>query len=444
MTGCPGRINSKIMQIQDIYNVVEKDFEQVNQLINQQLSSDVPLVEKIADYIIQSGGKRLRPLLVLLSSGALGYSGDQHIKLATVIEFLHTATLLHDDVVDTSDMRRGRSTANAKWGNAPSVLVGDFLYARAFQMMVELKSLDIMDCLANATKIIAEGEVFQLTNCKNPDITEENYFQAKRRLFESLCAEEGSSIINVDDSFGQRLAEDELLRGRHLSFGKSGSALNRISDYSPEKWGSSFRLTLSNSEVLEVDSPLAGWFNVQNVAAALLTAVDLGCEPQKLIEALQSFSGIPGRLQEFRAGNRRAFVDFAHTPDALEQVLRDLRPLCEGRLTVVFGCGGGRDRGKRPRMGLVAGRAADSIILTDDNPRSEDPDKIIDEIGAGIPGGVCWQAIRDRREAIAAALVQMKEGDIVLVAGKGHEDYQIYGSEKLPFSDAEIVRQLEL
>mgnify|MGYP000403183882 CR=1 FL=1 len=188
------------MQIQDIYHVVEKDFEQANQLITSQLSSDVPLVEKIAEYIIESGGKRLRPLLVLLVCGALGYRGQQHVKLATVIEFLHTATLLHDDVVDTSDLRRGRSTANAKWGNAPSVLVGDFLYARAFQMMVELKSLDIMHTLAEATKVIAEGEVFQLTNCKNPDITEENYFNVIRNKTAMLFEAAASSAANLSDA----------------------------------------------------------------------------------------------------------------------------------------------------------------------------------------------------------------------------------------------------
>lgn len=163
------------MTAERIYDTVADDFSRVNDLIIQRLSSDVPLVEKIAQYIIESGGKRLRPLLVLLSSQAVGYRDNDHLKLATVIEFLHTATLLHDDVVDTSDMRRGRRTANARWGNAPSVLVGDFLYARAFEMMVELKSLPIMEVLSHATAVIAEGEVMQLMNIKNPDLTEDRY-----------------------------------------------------------------------------------------------------------------------------------------------------------------------------------------------------------------------------------------------------------------------------
>ncbi|MDI9246769.1 octaprenyl diphosphate synthase [Marinobacter sp. CHS3-4] len=165
------------MTAQRIYDTVADDFSRVNELIIKRLASDVPLVEKIAQYIIESGGKRLRPLLVLLSSQAVGYKEDDHLKLAAVIEFLHTATLLHDDVVDTSDLRRGRSTANARWGNAPSVLVGDFLYARAFEMMVELQSLRIMDVLSHATAVIAEGEVMQLMNVKNPDLTEDQYMK---------------------------------------------------------------------------------------------------------------------------------------------------------------------------------------------------------------------------------------------------------------------------
>ncbi|MAY15797.1 octaprenyl diphosphate synthase [Thalassolituus sp. C2-1] len=163
------------MQIQDILAVVSDEFQAVDRLIHTQLASRVPLVEKIADYIVSSGGKRIRPLLVLMTAKAFGQCNEQAVKLATVIEFLHTATLLHDDVVDTSDMRRGNPTANAKWGNAPSVLVGDFLYSRAFTMMVELGSLPTMSILSNATCVIAEGEVLQLTNVKNPDTSEAQY-----------------------------------------------------------------------------------------------------------------------------------------------------------------------------------------------------------------------------------------------------------------------------
>ena len=151
----------------DFFQSVDKDFADVDQLIGQSLTSDIPLIEQIAKYLIAAGGKRLRPLLVLLCAKACGYKGTDHIKLAAVIEFLHTAMLLHDDVVDASELRRGRKTVNAEWGNAASVLVGDFLHSRAFEMMVDIGNLRIMEILSHATNTIAEGEVQQLANLRN-------------------------------------------------------------------------------------------------------------------------------------------------------------------------------------------------------------------------------------------------------------------------------------
>lgn len=168
------------MQPQAFQSVVADDFAAVDGIIRQQLKSRVPLVEKIGDYIISAGGKRLRPLLVLLSGKALGYQTDDLRLLAATIEFLHTATLLHDDVVDMSGMRRGRATANAQWGNAPSVLVGDFLYSRSFEMMVELGSMPVMKILSHATRVIAEGEVLQLSKVRDASTTEETYMEVIR------------------------------------------------------------------------------------------------------------------------------------------------------------------------------------------------------------------------------------------------------------------------
>lgn len=177
------------------HQVVKDDFSAVNELIIKQLHSDVGLVENIGHYLVEAGGKRLRPLMVLLTANALGYpqaSGKtEHLDLAAIIEFIHTATLLHDDVVDMSSLRRGRPTANAQWGNAPSVLVGDFLYSRAFQMMVQIGNMDIMAILANTTNVISEGEVQQLVNAKNPEVTEDNYYQVIDKktaiLFAAAC-----------------------------------------------------------------------------------------------------------------------------------------------------------------------------------------------------------------------------------------------------------------
>lgn len=182
------------------HKAVEADFSAVNQLIIDQLHSNVDLVENIGHYLVEAGGKRLRPLLVLLTANALDYpaKGKQHLDLAAIIEFIHTATLLHDDVVDISSMRRGRLTANAKWGNAPSVLVGDFLYSRAFQMMVAIRDMDIMQLLSDTTNTISEGEVQQLVNANDPSVTEENYlnviYKKTGALFEAAC--ETSAVLS--------------------------------------------------------------------------------------------------------------------------------------------------------------------------------------------------------------------------------------------------------
>ncbi len=184
--------------MQAIRQSVADDFEAVNTLIIQELHSDVGLVESIGQYIVDAGGKRIRPLLVLLMAGAIGKISPRHRQFSAVIEFIHTATLLHDDVVDVSTLRRGRETANAKWGNAPSVLVGDFIYSRAFQLMVRIGNLDIMRLMADTTNLIAEGEVLQLENAGEPDTTEEAYFEVIKRKTAALfqAATEGAALLS--------------------------------------------------------------------------------------------------------------------------------------------------------------------------------------------------------------------------------------------------------
>ena len=198
------------MQSNPIHDVVASEFANVNAHIMSQLTSDIPLIEQIGYYIISNGGKRLRPLMLLLAARACGYSDPQEaaaesdmIRLATIIEFIHTATLLHDDVVDESAMRRGKKTANEEWGNAPSVLVGDFLYSRAFQIMVTVGSMRCMQILSETTNIISEGEVQQLINCGDPDTSEASYLKVIQyktaKLFEgaALC---GAIIANASDA----------------------------------------------------------------------------------------------------------------------------------------------------------------------------------------------------------------------------------------------------
>ncbi|SDR77504.1 octaprenyl-diphosphate synthase [Halopseudomonas xinjiangensis] len=219
------------------YSAVTDDFEAVNQLIMRQLHSRVPLVEKIGNYIIGAGGKRLRPLVVLLAARACGVHDTQQHSLAAIIEFLHTATLLHDDVVDTSDMRRGRSTANALWGNAPSVLVGDFLYSRAFEMMVELGDMRIMRALANATNVIAEGEVLQLSKVRDANTDEATYLEVIRSktamLFEAsshtaaLLAEAGDEQTEALRRYGDALGVAFQLVDDVLDYSGDASAMGK-------------------------------------------------------------------------------------------------------------------------------------------------------------------------------------------------------------------------
>jgi octaprenyl-diphosphate synthase len=212
------------LNINDIRALAQADSKAVNQLILARLSSDIALINELGRYIINSGGKRLRPLLVLLASRACGYQGEHHIELAAVIEFIHTATLLHDDVVDASDLRRGNETANAIWGNEAAVLVGDFLYSRSFEMMVSIGSMRAMEILSTTTNVIAEGEVLQLLNCHDPDTTEDLYRDVIRyktaKLFEA-SAQLGAVLGNQPPAIEQAMAH----YGMHL-----GTAFQLIDD----------------------------------------------------------------------------------------------------------------------------------------------------------------------------------------------------------------------
>lgn len=211
--------------------LIAADMERVNELIQHRLHSEVGLIDQLGHYIVSSGGKRLRPAVLLLSSRAFNYRGDQHIALAAIIEFIHTATLLHDDVVDASQLRRGQATANQRWGNEASVLVGDFLYSRAFQMMVDVGSMRVMEVLSNATNTIAEGEVQQLLNRHDPDTTEDRYLQVihnkTAKLFEA-AAQLGAIIGNSSPEAERQMA----IYGKHL--GIAYQLIDDVLDYSAD------------------------------------------------------------------------------------------------------------------------------------------------------------------------------------------------------------------
>ena len=215
--------------ISQINDLISHDMASVNKLIKISLSSDVPLINQLGQYIVNTGGKRLRPALVILSSKIFSYLGNQHINLAAIIELIHTATLLHDDVVDASILRRGQKTANQRWGNEASVLVGDFVYSRAFQMMVNVNSLRIMQILSEATNTIAEGEVQQLINRHKPETSENNYLYVIRnktaKLFEA-AAQLGAVISNKTETEEKAMAS----YGRHL--GTAFQLIDDVLDYS--------------------------------------------------------------------------------------------------------------------------------------------------------------------------------------------------------------------
>ncbi|EHR40338.1 octaprenyl diphosphate synthase [Alishewanella jeotgali] len=216
------------MTLDEIQRLAAADMTAVNQQIFSQLSSDVALINQLGIYIVNSGGKRLRPLLAVLAARALGYQGQQHISVAAIVEFIHTSTLLHDDVVDESTMRRGKETANALFGNQASVLVGDFLYSRSFQMMVSLNSMRVMQVLADATNIIAEGEVLQLMNVNDPDTTEQSYMQViyckTAKLFEA--ATQLAAVIS-----DQPAAIEQAMQAYGMHLGTAFQLIDDVLDY---------------------------------------------------------------------------------------------------------------------------------------------------------------------------------------------------------------------
>ncbi|MDT0593280.1 octaprenyl diphosphate synthase [Glaciecola petra] len=220
------------MDLEQIKALSEPDMLAVNQLIQKQVKSDVVLINQLGFYIVNSGGKRLRPLLTVLAAKALNIQNNNHHTLAAIIEFIHTATLLHDDVVDESTMRRGRQTANAVFGNQASVLVGDFLYSRAFQMMVELQQMKVMDILSDATNRIAQGEVMQLMNCNDPNTTEESYFEViyskTARLFEA--ATQLAAVLTKQDPDIEKAMQDY---GKHL--GTAFQLIDDVLDYTADE-----------------------------------------------------------------------------------------------------------------------------------------------------------------------------------------------------------------
>ncbi|MDR3600649.1 MAG: UDP-N-acetylmuramoyl-L-alanyl-D-glutamate--2,6-diaminopimelate ligase [Desulfosporosinus sp.] len=316
------------------------------------------------------------------------------------------------------------------------------------EMVAEGVSLAVMEVSSHALDlgrvVGCEFDVGIFTNLTQDHLdyhkTMEDYLRAKTRLFSNLKGIKQSqiSILNGDDSafFNLRKAS----AARVVSYGIHNAVDYRAENVEVTSEGVRF-LVRFHEDIQEIRYATPGIFSVYNALAAFVWGVERGYDKAAVAEALAEIAGVPGRFESIRLGQPfQVIVDYAHTPDGLENVVRTARGFTKGRLITVLGCGGDRDRGKRPLMGAVASHWSDSIIVTSDNPRTEDPDQIIQEILSGV-SGVDYVALRDRREAIESACRMANPGDTILIAGKGHETYQIFGTEVQPFDDREVARE---
>jgi UDP-N-acetylmuramoyl-L-alanyl-D-glutamate--2,6-diaminopimelate ligase len=322
---------------------------------------------------------------------------------------------------------------------------GPIELARTLRMLVDRGIASV--AMEVSSHALAQGRVHALrfdaavfTNLTREHLdfhgTFEAYREAKLALASRLRAD-GWAVFNADDAAWRSV---EKLAPHALSFGTTSAAEVRAVDVELGGHGARFRLLTAAGSVATA-LPLPGAFNVQNALAASAAALALGFSPTEVAHAIATVPQVPGRVERIAETPCPVLRDYAHTPDALERVLAALRPLTKGRLIVVFGAGGDRDRGKRPLMGAVVELGADVAIVTSDNPRTEEPDAIIDDIVAGMREGG-YTRITDRRAAIAATLGMAGPDDIVLLAGKGHETYQVLGADKVPFDERRIVREL--
>jgi UDP-N-acetylmuramyl-tripeptide synthetase len=269
----------------------------------------------------------------------------------------------------------------------------------------------------------------------------DTYFEAKRVLFSSLLSPDGWAVVNLDDDRGESLARAS--RGRVLTYALDRPADLGAGGISLSLAGTSFVARTPSGDI-PVKTPLLGRFNVQNVLAALGACLALGLPKEAILEGISSLRGVAGRLERVDAGQDfTVVVDYAHTDDALKNLLETMRELGPRRIITVFGCGGDRDRTKRPLMGAVASRLSDVVVVTSDNPRTEPPEAILDEIQSGMNGRkVERHVIVDRRDAIAKALELAGPGDAVVIAGKGHETTQVLRDRTIPFDDRQVARDL--
>ena len=316
LTSASSGIRINLMNIEQIKALIADDMAAVDALIQARLASDVVLVNQLSHYIVNSGGKRLRPQLSLIASRAYGYQGEHHFALAAIIEFIHTATLLHDDVVDESALRRGKETANALFGNAASVLVGDFLYSRAFEMMTDLDSMKVMQILAETTNVIAEGEVMQLMNCHDADTTEQRYLD----VIHAKTAKLFEAATRLGAVLSGRPEEEEMAMARYgMHLGTAFQLIDDVLDYS----SSSVEMGKNVGDDLAEGKPtLPLIYAMRNgseeQSAIVRKAIEEGGLDyiDEVMAAIKSTAAIEYTEQTARKEAENAIAELAHLPDS--------------------------------------------------------------------------------------------------------------------------------
>jgi UDP-N-acetylmuramoyl-L-alanyl-D-glutamate--2,6-diaminopimelate ligase len=387
----------------------------------------------------------------LLASAYYGYPG-RHLRLigitgtngktttSYIIESILQAAGKAVGVIGTVSYRIGAATLPASH-TTPDALELHHLLAQMVEANMAYAVMEVSSHALDQERVWGcrfEAAVFTNLSRDHYDYhgTAEAYFAAKARLFQDLPAV--WHILNLDDAYGQRLLG--MSRARLLTYGLDGEATCKPSAVQHGRDGIRFTLSTTKGQ-LEITSPLVGRHNVYNLLAGIAVAIALDIDAGAITQGIAQLHRVPGRLERVDGGQDFAvFVDYAHTPDALEQVLQLVRAETRGRLITVFGCGGDRDPGKRPLMGQVATRLSDYTIITSDNPRTEDPQRIIDEIISGVQSAAHYAALPDRQEAIAHAIAMAQPLDTVVIAGKGHENYQILGQMRRHFDDCEVAQ----
>ncbi len=387
----------------------------------------------------------------LLASAYYGHPG-RHLRLigitgtngktttSYIIESILQAAGKAVGVIGTVSYRIGTATLPASH-TTPDALELHHLLAQMVEANLGYAVMEVSSHALDQERVWGcrfEAAVFTNLSRDHYDYhgTIEAYFAAKARLFQDLPAV--WHVLNLDDAYGQRLLD--MSRARLLTYGLEGEATCKPSAVHHGLDGIRFTLSTTKGQ-LEITSPLVGRHNVYNLLAGIAVAIALDIDAGAITQGIAQLQRVPGRLERVDGGQDFAvFVDYAHTPDALEQVLQLVRAETTGRLITVFGCGGDRDPGKRPLMGQVATRLSDYTIITSDNPRTEDPQRIIDEIITGVHSAADYVALPDRQEAIAHAIAMAQPWDTVVIAGKGHEDYQILGQTRRHFDDCEVAQ----